>query len=189
MLTVLIGGSGSGKSELAEDYVLGLKEKVNYYIATMHPWGAEGRKRVERHRSLRSGKPFQTVECFRNVGSLVLPEKGAVLLECLSNLVANELFDEPGPEGTEWYVKKLSEDLEKLERQCRHLVIVTNDLFADGICYEEQTMQYLEVLGRLNRYLGCRADLLIEAAAGRPDVRKRAKKTEITCGEEGPCAF
>lgn len=172
MLTVIIGGSGSGKSELAEGYVLGMGERKNYYIATMHPDGAEGAARVRRHQDLRRGKPFETIECFRGAGSLVFPQKGAALLECLSNLTANELFDGPGDQETDWYVEKLLLDMEKLEGQCSHLTVVTNDVFCDGVRYEEETMKFLEVLGRVNAGLARRADTVIEAVAGLADYRK-----------------
>ena len=34
------------------------------YIATMRPFGAETQKKIERHRRMRAGKGFQTLECY-----------------------------------------------------------------------------------------------------------------------------
>ena len=59
MLAVITGGSGSGKSEYAESVATSLAKRDRlplYYIATMRPFGAEGKWRVERHRKLRAGK-------------------------------------------------------------------------------------------------------------------------------------
>ena len=99
MLAVITGGSGSGKSEYAESVATSLAKRDGlplYYIATMRPFGAEGMWRVERHRKLRAGKGFETIECYVNLKEQTLPEKGVVLLECMSNLTANEMFE---PEG------------------------------------------------------------------------------------------
>ena len=65
MLILVTGGSGSGKSEYAEGIAVSLAEREGlplYYIAAMKPYGEEGKRRVERHRRLRAGKGFQTVE-------------------------------------------------------------------------------------------------------------------------------
>ena len=59
MLILVTGGSGSGKSEYAENTAVSLAEEKGlplYYIAAMRPFGEEGRRRVERHRRLRAGK-------------------------------------------------------------------------------------------------------------------------------------
>ena len=50
MLTIVTGGSGSGKSAFAEDKVLAFGEAQRVYIATMHPIDEESQKRIERHR-------------------------------------------------------------------------------------------------------------------------------------------
>ena len=64
MMILVTGGSGSGKSAFAEDCVLALGEKKRIYIATMFPFDEESKKRVARHRNMRSGKGFETVECY-----------------------------------------------------------------------------------------------------------------------------
>lgn len=68
MMTLITGGSGSGKSAYAEDYLLSLaKEEKKYYIATMQIYDAEGERKVMRHRDLRRGKGFQTIEAPRDL--------------------------------------------------------------------------------------------------------------------------
>ena len=60
MITLVLGGSGSGKSAYAEHLLDGKTNK--YYIATMQVYDAEGEKKVARHRRLRAGKGFVTIE-------------------------------------------------------------------------------------------------------------------------------
>ena len=53
MMTLIIGGSGSGKSSFAENYTLSLSEGMTkYYIATMQVFDSEGEKKVLRHQML-----------------------------------------------------------------------------------------------------------------------------------------
>lgn len=98
MLCLVTGSSGSGKSEWAEGKILEIAGEKKLYLATMRSFGAEGERRVKRHRALRAGKGFETIE--RAVDLTGIPPetlRGAtVLLEDLSNLIANEMFD---PEG------------------------------------------------------------------------------------------
>ncbi len=48
-MTVIIGGSGSGKSSFAEQYFIEhVKTNRRYYIATMQIYGEEGKQKVER---------------------------------------------------------------------------------------------------------------------------------------------
>ncbi|MDF2943664.1 MAG: Adenosyl cobinamide kinase/adenosyl cobinamide phosphate guanylyltransferase [Herbinix sp.] len=92
MNIVVIGGSGSGKSEFAENLAVKLNRDKLIYIATMQPFGEEGKKRIERHQQLRQDKNFQTIECYTNLSTISIPQESTVLLECVSNLVANEMF-------------------------------------------------------------------------------------------------
>ena len=46
MLTLVTGGSGSGKSAFAEDRVLSFGDAQRIYIATMHPFDEESHKRI-----------------------------------------------------------------------------------------------------------------------------------------------
>ena len=97
MLTLVIGGSASGKSAYAEKLALSLPgEHPGIYLATMEPFGREAQERIERHRTMRKNRGFLTVECARNLRQAPLPPGGSVLLEDLGNLVANELFGDAG---------------------------------------------------------------------------------------------
>ena len=94
MLILVTGGAGSGKSLLAERISMQLKRMPFWYVATMQVWDQECRDRIDRHRQQRAGKGFQTVEAPVHLAeaAAALPPDGTALLECLSNLVANEQF-------------------------------------------------------------------------------------------------
>ena len=96
MIHLVTGGSGSGKSAYAEQCILDFGGTRRVYIATMQPFGAEGQARIARHRKMRAAKQFSTIECYTNLKEVELEPGSDVLLECMSNLVANEMYMESG---------------------------------------------------------------------------------------------
>ncbi len=155
MVELIVGGSGSGKSEYAEKEALRLSRESNrlIYLATMENSGSEASKRIKKHRENRDGKGFFTVELPRNVGELkekmpasekaANPGECTVLLEALSVLLANEMFSkEPEmPSGgygsstapeSERVGERILHDIEKLISSVKHLVIVSDDVFREG---------------------------------------------------------
>ena len=117
-IVLITGGSGSGKSAFAENLVLKQPAENRYYLATMQVYGSEGRERVMRHRQLRHGKGFETLEYPTDVadciGKIHQPTDAVVLLECMSNLVANEMFTETGTLHQELVIRKITRHLRKL---------------------------------------------------------------------------
>ena len=185
----MTGGSGSGKSAYAES-LLSSCEGIRYYIATMQIYDAEGEKKVERHRKLRAGKGFLTIESPMNVGKIRIAcageaeqaqyrqeaerkvqggsEKKSALLECMSNLTANEMFTKDGMKSEEEVVEKIVSEIQTLSQKLDNLVIVTNNVFEDGVIYDAGTMEYLRALGRINTALARLADRVAEVVVGIP---------------------
>lgn len=164
MLILVSGGSGSGKSEFAEGLVVsaGLKERV--YLATMQVWDQESVRRVERHRAMRAGKGFATLECPTGLERLEVPPGSAVLLEDLSNLSANEYFSSQRDGAFD----RVLAGVEKAAARAGLLVVVTNELYSDGVRYDPETAAYLELLARLNRAIAARAGGVYEVVCGIP---------------------
>ena len=170
MLGLIIGGSGSGKSAIAETLIVSYGASRRYYIATMSASDAESQRRIARHRRMRDGKGFETLECPTDLATAVPDAAGDILLECLSNLVANEMF--LAGESREDTVCKVMGGIDALCRNNDHVIIVTNNVFEDGISYPRETEAYIACLGELNRRLAEAADLVIEAQAGIPTALK-----------------
>lgn len=182
MMILITGGSGSGKSAYAEEYVGTLsKDCRKYYIATMKVFDKEGQNKVQRHRSMRVGKGFLTIE--QPVGIEKAIDKiekdkmveNTALLECMSNLAANEMFSDEIPTGCEDVTGKIIRGIEILNKEFKHLVIVTNNVFEDGIIYDETTMEYIRAMGSINKRLAKMADQVIEVVVGIPVIVKEGK--------------
>lgn len=214
MMYLIIGGSGSGKSAYAEELLFSLPDAgKKYYIATMQVYDEESRRRVQKHRKQREGKRFYTIEQPVHVsGALTQMDAGkkSAMLECVSNLVANEMFakdiyaedmyaDDPHVEdmhtddsdvketglkkskdcSAEAVADKIVDDIMKLHQPLQQLVIVSNNVFEDGVSYDEMTMEYIKTMGIVNQKLAAVADVVTEVVVGIPAmVKERVKRKE-----------
>lgn len=167
MLTLVIGGAASGKSEYAESLVLDAGPGPRYYLATMEPMDGECRARIEKHRRMRAAKGFTTVERYTDLEGLALPERGTVLLEDLGNLAANELYS-PAGAGPEKALEAILRGIASLRAQCRALVVVSNEIFAGGRDYAPGTEGYLKLMADAHRALAAGADRVCEVVCGLP---------------------
>ena len=178
MFLVITGGSGSGKSAYAEQCVLDFGPAERIYIATMYPFDEECDRRIRRHREMRRQKQFFTLECYTGLKKADIPENSVVLLECMSNLTANEMSQ---PDGAgENTPEAVIAGVEKLSRSVRNLVVVTNEVFSDGFRYDPDTLRYLEYLGDINCRMAEMADQVTEVVYGIPVTKKRKVQTDET---------
>ena len=175
MIHLVIGGSGSGKSAYAEQLLDEKEQKV--YIATMQVYDAEGEKKVARHQALRAGKGFVTVEQPREIGAVCLPQgmHTGVLLECMSNLVANEMFSGETVRSETEVAARIVQGIRTLAAKVEDLVIVSNNVFEDGISYDATTQAYIRALGRVNTGIAAFADRVTEVVVGIPVCIKEKK--------------
>lgn len=169
MIILITGGSGSGKSEYAENYTVSLGTN-RIYIATMYSFDEESKKRIKRHQKMRRDKAFETIECYTNLEQLTFNSKETVILECMSNLVANEMYQENG--GKENTVEAVIKGINHIKGTVQNLIIVTNEVFSDGTTYDEETTRYLSYLGEINRQIGGMADQVIEVVYTIPIIQK-----------------
>lgn len=170
MFILVTGGSGSGKSMYAEQRVLECSRDRRIYLATMRCFDQESVKRIERHRRLRADKGFTTVERYTNLSGLTVPAGSTVLLECMSNLVANELYE---PEGAkENTADAVIAGIRRLLDMTEQLVVVTNEIFSDGVIYDPETRRYQHILGEINCRMAELADEVVEVVYGCPVVFK-----------------
>lgn len=182
MMAFVIGGSGSGKSAYAEDLLVSVSEGKNsklYYLATMQVRDAWDAKKVERHRKLRAGRGFLTVEqptaIQESIKNMQAGEK-AVLLECISTLTANEMFSDGRKKSEDEVVRKVMEGILALKEEADDLVIVGSNVFEDGATYEEMTMEYLRIMGSINREIAALAERVVEVVVGIPVVWKGGER-------------
>ena len=196
MIVLVLGRPDSGKSKIAEDIVMRLAEGLDpdaarsgasdhagavspaasagmdkLYIATMIPFGEEGDRRIEKHRNMRAGKGFLTVEKYTEVDSLIGEitdlDRKCCLLECMSNLVGNEMHDPRNLSLSDEELEKLiTEQVLALGKSCGHLVVVANRFLTEDESYDDETRRYVRIADHVNEILKDCADETCELAEG-----------------------
>jgi len=165
MLILITGGAASGKSAHAERLLCAAADGARLYLATMETRSEAAKQKIARHRVLRDGKGFETIEqacALRQISFSKFYD--GILLEDLGNLVANELF--PPDNKQSKTAEEIFSEIIWLQRYCNTLVVVTNSVFSDGLTYDADTRRYIAALGRLNTMLATRADGVYESICG-----------------------
>ena len=204
MVVFVTGGSGCGKSAFAESVAQKLNKEAGarreenasskasgeagenrlIYVATMPIFNEDDLIKVERHHKLRAGKGFETLERYTDLAGLCTEKPDlagqTVLVECLSNLTANEIF-EPEGAGPENAEEAIVDGVRKLADLTENLIVVSLDVFgegrvdgeaADAGISEDMTDVYIRVLGRVNARLAQMADTVTEVVYSIP-VRQK----------------
>lgn len=86
------------------------------------------------------------------------------------------MFQENG--AKEKVVEEILEGVKNLNRQAEQVVIVTNEIFSDGIEYDEETKQYQKYLGEINAKLAGWAQEVTEVVYGIPVQYKKTENKE-----------
>lgn len=173
MIILITGGAGNGKSYFAENMCNTLPAP-KYYIAAMKPFGPDSEKRILEHQKNREPYGYKTIEKYTDIHEIKLPQKGNVLLECLCNLTANEMYDEAG--NITDPCDKIISGIKKLSYQCENLIIVTNDVGGDAMFYNDSSKAFVHALGKINAEVVSFSDEVYEVVCGIPLQLKPAKK-------------
>lgn len=204
MMELVTGGSGSGKSAYAEEALCGpasspdrgqgnetgtQQDGQRYYIATMPSWDKETEKKIAKHRAMRAGKGFCTLEWYTDFEERLeradCPgmEGADILVECLSNLTANEMYMEGGAGKNT--ADAVIRGILCLRDRCRNLVVVTNDVFSESAEDSPEMRIYKETLGRINCALAEASDRVAEVVCGIPCTVKPETGRETEEEKEG----
>ena len=168
MIYLVLGTPDSGKSRRAEGLVMDLAGNgPKYYIATMIPFGDAGKERVKKHRKMREGKGFETIEKTLRVHELAEEldklEEATCLLECMSNLIGNEMHDgyniEKKPDELSQYI---TDSVMSLAKKAGNMVIVANVFPLEGEGYDEDTRKYVRIVDLVNQRLRKKVDEIYE---------------------------
>lgn len=172
MIVFLSGGVRSGKSKLAEEILSNLPYTNKIYLATSRPIDKEIRYRIDKHRNDRKNKQFTTIEKSENISAVIpgLKANDTVLLDCLGNLLANEMYSDLSTVFSKKMilrtVEKIFSDIEMIRKKVHTLVIVSNEIFSDGIKYAEDAEPYLYALAALHIRIAKMSNVVIECVHG-----------------------
>lgn len=171
---LIIGGSKSGKSDIAEKISLELNKDKVIYIATMKPYDDEDKKRIEAHIKKRYGHNFITIEKQKDIGEacMSINSEDTVLIDSTTSLLNNEMFN--GDTINNEAGIKIIDDINKILDKGCNTVIVSDYIFNDSIEYDEITENYRRQLALINKELAQCCENVIECTFGIQKVWKRA---------------
>ena len=200
MKVLVYGGSASGKSSFAEEKTVSLFEesaserKSLVYLATMdRNSGGDSEERIRRHREMRQGKGFSTVESSLLDGDAFLHDLleklscaaessvgSSVLLEDVGNLVARVVFaDFPKVQkhsDDSFFSDKIFSFVEEASSICSDIVFVSNDIFLEKIDLADIGMLcYFKTLSSINKRLSSFSDEVFRVVAGIPIELKKVE--------------
>jgi adenosylcobinamide kinase/adenosylcobinamide-phosphate guanylyltransferase len=181
MIVFISGGVRSGKSGVAEQYVRQFASSENpvHYIATAQITDEEMQKRIMHHQQERARQSLRwiTWEQPYELHAIVdrFTEQDVILLDCLTNLLANELFWDEGWRKEEICFQKarrIFEAIQQLGNNSKALIIVSNELFHGGVPEDPGTFRFMKMLGWLHQEIVAISSLAILVQNGIPILKK-----------------
>jgi adenosylcobinamide kinase / adenosylcobinamide-phosphate guanylyltransferase len=185
MIVFISGGVRSGKTRIAEQCVQQIVSENDeaHYIATAKITDEEMKQRIIRHQHERSHHPlsWKTWEQPEKLHTIVnrFDKNDVILLDCLTNLLANELFADEF-----WYkedsclrkAKSIYEAIRTLGKNSKALIIVSNEVFYNGVPKDVGTYHFMKMLGWLHQQIVSLADKAILVQNGVPLIKKERAK-------------
>jgi adenosylcobinamide kinase/adenosylcobinamide-phosphate guanylyltransferase len=164
-LTLILGGARSGKSRLAEAWVM-RRPPPWTYIATAEAFDDEMVARIAAHRARRP-EGWITREAPRDLPERLAATTGPVLVDCLTLWLSNLLLAEADLEHA---ADALVDALDRPEVT----VLVANEVGLSIVPDNVLARRFRDAAGVLNQRLAALADRVIFTVAGLPIVLKGA---------------
>lgn len=171
-MILITGGARSGKSSLAERMANDIVHRRGgnvLYIATSVATDAEMSLRIEQHKQARPAH-WKTHEGYRQLGNEIRHQSGnftVIVLECITTMLTNLLFDQAGntaPEKLDYAVieQRLAPQIDDLlnafSTSRSQVIVVTNELGCGIVPQYILARHFLDIAGRVNQRLAAQAD-------------------------------
>lgn len=177
MLTLILGGARSGKSDFAQRLAIASGRDV-MFVATMQAGDDETRARISAHRATRPPH-WRTVEAPRNVLGALESNAGHhsfVVVDCLTLWVSNLLIEHLGEAEAESALDAtraldaIADSVSALVQWCAvstdEIVFVSNEVGLGVVPPYPLGRAYRDALGATNRTIASRADGIYWLTAG-----------------------
>ena len=159
MKTLFIGGVKSGKSRLAEAYILGQTNADKpYYLATTEFFDDEMQARVHIHQQRRKDS-FITLEEPVKLFDALEKCRRPVLIECVSMWLNNLLYHQT-PEAD------ILKELEAVLQLPGNMVLVHNEVGLSVIADNPLARQFVDLSGKASQLMGQYCDEVFFCSAG-----------------------
>jgi adenosylcobinamide kinase / adenosylcobinamide-phosphate guanylyltransferase len=158
MKTLFIGGIKSGKSRLAEAFILESAKQKPYYLATTEFIDDEMRQRITDHQQRRQDC-FTTIEEPIKLLATLKNYPGPVLIECVSMWLNNMLYHQHSEEI-------VLQELNAVMQLSSDMVFVLNEVGLGVIADNPLARRYVDLSGKAAQLLGQGCDKVYFCCAG-----------------------
>lgn len=167
-MILITGGARSGKSRHGERLAQEMAGRV-MYIATSMVFDEEMAERIRHHQQSRPAH-WRTVEAWRDLPAVITPDNDpeeAILLECITTLISNLLFDLVGdtPESSWDYAAieaHIEAHIDRLLTACATcpspVILVTNEVGMGIVPENRLARHFRDIAGRVNQRLAAQAE-------------------------------
>jgi adenosylcobinamide kinase/adenosylcobinamide-phosphate guanylyltransferase len=160
---LVLGGSRSGKSSYAARLAL-LAAPDPIYVATSRCWDEDHSSRIARHKRDR-GEDWTTIECEKELSLAQVGER-VVVVDCMTLWLTNYFVDQAS--DADAALAEAICELEKLFRQERRWVFVSNELGLGVHAPTEVGRKFADIHGLMNQFLARHVDSVVLMVAGHP---------------------
>jgi adenosylcobinamide kinase/adenosylcobinamide-phosphate guanylyltransferase len=171
--TLVLGGTRSGKSKLAESLAQESEHDVTY-IATAQAKDGEMQRRIDLHRARRPAswqlveEPLQLAACLER---LAQPNR-CLLIDCMTLWLTNLLLVDPDLNKDEALRTELDALYNVIPTLPGHLIMVSNETNMGITPLGELSRKYCDEAGLLHQRLAALSDRVILTVAGLPHYLK-----------------
>lgn len=177
-MMLITGGARSGKSRFAEQVAEKRGGEV-LYIATSVVTDAEMAERISYHQQQRPAH-WHTFESYRDLGSVVRAHQAqfpTIIIECITTLITNLLFDIAGetpPEEMDFdaieqhIFSQVAQLMEAAQHPESEVIIVTNEVGMGIVPDNLLARRFRDIAGRVNQQLAAAADDVYLIVSGIP---------------------
>lgn len=158
MKTLFIGGIKSGKSRLAEAYILNIAQTKPYYLATTEFIDEEMRERILAHQKRRE-EQFVTLEESVRLLAVLTSCPGPVLVECVSMWLNNMLYHQHDE-------TQILQELTSVLELPIDMVFVQNEVGLGIIADTPLVRQYVDLSGKMSQLLAAYCEQVFFCCAG-----------------------
>ncbi|MEK5391576.1 bifunctional adenosylcobinamide kinase/adenosylcobinamide-phosphate guanylyltransferase [Margalitia sp. FSL K6-0131] len=188
-LIFISGGVRSGKSSFAEKLAIEYAKQQNKqlnYLACGRASDTEMASRIQHHQETRrtSGLPWKNWECPVDIKGIspAFSKGDVVLLDCLTTLLNNELFQS----GSSWEQVAFQQNvydtimagIDAIQEQCSVLIIVSNEVLNEELHKGELVYTYAKLLGHLHQSIIQQSAVAYLVDAGIPFLMKGEQTDE-----------
>lgn len=177
-MMLITGGARSGKSRFAEQVAERRGGEV-LYIATSVVTDAEMAERIRYHQQQRPAH-WHTFESYRDLGNVVSVHQAqfpTIIIECITTLITNLLFDIAGetpPEEMDFdaieqhIFAQVAQLMEAAQHPESEVIIVTNEVGMGIVPDNLLARRFRDIAGRVNQQLAAAADDVYLIVSGIP---------------------